>query len=487
MKISLRALLTGLWVFIVALCLALSILMAGLYRLGVEAQVKRVEAEVSGAASELAQRFGASRKNVANPLDAGSRDERGRELSLIVSLVLASHHGVEGGFWSGEGGALAYGFPTYEGGAEKTDVPSAELPRIAEIAGSALAVKAPRAARYAGESEVLVICAEPIPTAGLAAWTMSRAHVSTAASYEKLRLGFAVLLAFSLLSGVGLIRFLQRWSRKVEVLETALSRAPSDEPARLPETGQADLDRIVVSFNSLQGRLQQARSDAGRLSRELARAERTSALGRMAAGVAHEIRNPIAAMRLRAENARASGAHNHDAALEFILQEIRRLDELLERLLAIARIERIDPAVVALRPWLLDLAAVWQERAQSGAVDLEVTAPAASAFFDKNAMRRVLENLLQNALQHTPASGWIRLAGERRESECLFVVENSGEPIPAERREQVFEPFSTGRPSGTGLGLSIAREIVDAHGGQIRCVESAAGARFEVELPCPEC
>jgi signal transduction histidine kinase len=101
--------------------------------------------------------------------------------------------------------------------------------------------------------------------------------------------------------------------------------------SRLPATGERELDRIVTALNEAGRRLSDARQQADQLARKIATGERLAAIGRVAAGVAHEIRDPIAAMRLKAENAMAGAAERKSEALSFILGQIERLDALLRR------------------------------------------------------------------------------------------------------------------------------------------------------------
>ena len=484
MNISLRAPLVGLWLLIVAVCLALAFLMAGVFELGVGGEIKRAQSEVEKSRDSIRQRFASYLSGFEKAPAAFDDAERRRELNVIVDLVLNDFKGVEGGFWNERAGFVAYGFPTYEGGTAKRDAPEAEAQRIAGVCRAALENNRTREQRFDGAREVLILSAQPAEADGMAIWTMSRAHVSAAAAYQKLTVGFAALFVFALVSGGGLLWFLQRWSRRVTALEETIATAPPDELPALPQTGQKELDRIVGALNHLNNRLKQTREESEKLNKNLARAERTAALGRMAAGLAHEIRNPIAAMRLRAENALAKSDEHRAGALEFILQEIRRLDDLLQRLLTVARLDELDRKLVALRPWLAARVENIREQAAEKRAELEAHAPDATGNFDEKSMSRALDNLLLNALQHTPEGGWIKTRAEVRDDRCVIAVENSGPQIAPEKREEIFEPFTTTRDGGTGLGLSIAREIAEAHGGSLRCVESGAGARFEIELPC---
>jgi len=101
-------------------------------------------------------------------------------------------------------------------------------------------------------------------------------------------------------------------------------------------------------------------------------------------------------------------------------------------------------------------------------------------------LARALDNLLGNALRHTPKNGWVRISAERRENDCLLAVEDSGPGIPKDLRGKIFEPFVSFRSNGTGLGLALVREIVEAHGGTIVCTQGTIGARFEMRLPWRE-
>ena len=164
----------------------------------------------------------------------------------------------------------------------------------------------------------------------LVVWAMGRAHVTAAAAFQKLTAGFVVLLLLILAAEALNLWSLHRWGRQLLQIEERLGRFDSE--AKLSKTGLKELDRLIAVFNHQTESLSKAQRLSEELSLELARAERLTALGRMSAGLAHEIRNPIGAMRLQAENGLAKNvADAYQKACRGMLQNIDRPDDLLER------------------------------------------------------------------------------------------------------------------------------------------------------------
>ena len=91
--------------------------------------------------------------------------------------------------------------------------------------------------------------------------------------------------------------------------------------------------------------------------------------------------------------------------------------------------------------------------------------------------------MLANAIQHTPPNGWVKVTAKKENDQLEIAVEDSGSGVPEELREKIFEPFVSSRSNGSGLGLAIAREIIEAHGGTLLCVNGSIGARFEIRMP----
>ena len=162
----------------------------------------------------------------------------------------------------------------------------------------------------------------------------------------------------------------------------------------------------IEAFNYQIKRLSKAQRVSKDLSVELARAERLAALGRMSAGLAHEVRNPIGSMRLQAENALARNLiETYQKACGGILQNVRRLDDLLERLLAIVRLDRLSVKLTRVRPWIQDCVAAFLSGVEKAAIDVET--PDVEWWFDEQQLSRALHNLVANARQHTPADGLV--------------------------------------------------------------------------------
>jgi signal transduction histidine kinase len=245
-------------------------------------------------------------------------------------------------------------------------------------------------------------------------------------------------------------------------------------------TGERELDRLVDALNATGLRLGEAR-------RRAASSERLAAVGRLAAGVAHEIRNPIAAMRLRAENALAShDPHRRTAALQTILEQIGRLDTLLRDLLNMTQRKTPHHEPVDLRALLERIAETHSEIAaakgvalQTGAIDENAARPS----LDAGQVRQAIDNLLLNAIQNTPSGGSVTLGAHKQDGRLHLTVRDTGPGVPADIGDRLFEPFVTGRTDGTGLGLAIVRETARAHGGDASFTSGPHGATFEIELP----
>ena len=212
------------------------------------------------------------------------------------------------------------------------------------------------------------------------------------------------------------------------------------------------------------------------------RQRQLASLGEMAAVLAHELHNPLAALKGHAQllvEQLPAGSRTHDKANR-VVSEAERLEALSEDLLSFVRTTTIEPRDVNPAELLADcVAAVDDAR-----IELQAAPAPARWHLDPERMRQVLCNLLRNALEASPSSGRV-LASVRGEGrELVFSIRDFGKGIRTADLERIFEPFYTTRAQGTGLGLPIARRLVALHGGSISAENAPdGGAVFRIRLP----
>jgi signal transduction histidine kinase len=226
----------------------------------------------------------------------------------------------------------------------------------------------------------------------------------------------------------------------------------------------------------------------------VARSEKLASLGVLAAGVAHEIRNPLTAIKARLfmqQKALTPGSRERGDA-EFIGREIDRLDKIVNDFLRFAR--PVEPERKPLSPaeLLHELCELMAPKLREAGIELGVDRRIDTTInADPEQLKQVLLNLINNAadalgdggtIQMRAVAGVVTLGGRPREAVILEVQDN-GPGIPAAVQERLFDPFFTTKPSGTGLGLSIAARIVEKHGGALRFQTGTRGTTFAIVLP----
>ncbi|GAA6118905.1 HAMP domain-containing sensor histidine kinase [Acidovorax sp. FG27] len=474
------------WGFLLAACALVAAVIVVLYQTGSGAQVAASQSHATRACEDIATRY--AKSVPAAVADAPQADL----LRVLLHVVLLEVPQVEGGVWRAGSGMLAYAYPTYEGSSAKVDVPAAEEPLIVQTARESAGAGRPAVNLVRGSREVLIVAACPLAAhPGAAVWTMTRAHSGAIAAQKSLRVGIAVLALLVVASGGWLGWMLLRGLRQVRRLESAFADAQEDTVPRLERTGIRELDRIVDGFNGFGARLQDARARLKEATAQRHRDLRLTSLGRMTASVAHEIRNPIAAMRLKAENALAAPPTRHADALGAIVTQIDRLEGLVQSLLALVQPLNLQPRGVPLGDWLRERLEAARPAAGARGVRLALRGDvSAEAVFDPLHAARAIDSLLDNAVRHAADGGEVVLSAtvDAARRRCTLAVEDDGPGVPEALRPQLFEPFATGRADGNGLGLALAREVALAHGGDLHYAPrhadgSGGGARFILELP----
>lgn len=222
--------------------------------------------------------------------------------------------------------------------------------------------------------------------------------------------------------------------------------------------------------------------DMTELERE-AQNMKLAALGRLTANLAHEIRNPLAAIQQAAALLEEEPSTPTMARLTRIIDDnCKRLNALVEDVLSLNRRDRMHQESIAIAPFLRELVNQFTQAETLPQGIISLSAPEnLRVRFDRLHLTQILWNLLSNAWRYcTRKPGSIKLHAVAAEGAVLIDVFNDGKPIPPEVQQHLFEPFYTTDSRGTGLGLYIARELAQANGGTLRYVDKAGGALFRV-------
>src|SRR5262245_5117324 len=330
------------------------------------------------------------------------------------------------------------------------------------------------------EGLVIVLVRPPRPSDG---FTVPREVA------QLLSLRSTLLLIAAAVVGAMVIFYSPR--RRLRALEHAAQRlGEGDLGARAPQKGGDEIARVAAAFNRMAGELA-TRDAALRTSDTLRR--------QMMADVSHELKTPLTAMRGYIETLRMPevvlDADRRDRYFETIDRETRRLERIVKDLLDLARYEH---GGVVLQRRLFDIERLFENVAgrherdahtKGVAIRLHVDAHADQVVADPDRIEQAIENLVGNALRHTPAGGTVTLSATQADGAATVSVSDTGAGITPEHLPHVFERFykvDTARAAdstGSGLGLSITKAIVERHGGTIRVTSQPGHTTFTVALP----
>ena len=305
--------------------------------------------------------------------------------------------------------------------------------------------------------------------------------------------GLAAILA------VLLSLFLNRYvSNPIQELITTMERAERGLEARVDIKSSDDIGRLGEAFNSLLTKLERARRRVERYHYEqMKRADRLASIGEMAAGIAHEIKNPLAGIAgviqvLKKDQAVGDPKR---VVLEEVLSQVERMDKAVRNLLSFARPpepkmtlvdinELIGKLFDFLAPQFAKNSIVAERRLSPGLPWLTL---------DPDLMQQALINIALNAIQAMPEGGKFTVETkavkpkEENSGAVEIVFVDTGKGISSENLSRIFNPFFTTRQQGTGLGLSITQRIIEQHGGEISVMSaSGKGASFTILFPYPQ-
>jgi signal transduction histidine kinase len=259
-----------------------------------------------------------------------------------------------------------------------------------------------------------------------------------------------------------------------------------DELANILESYSQAAERLKESHDVLQTEVRRLHDELANKNRQLERRKRLAALGEMAAGLAHEIRNPLGGIQLYANLLRKDLSEMPDQVdiIDKIIKGVRSLDDLVTDVLALTHtvqpkfnegdlVQVVETAMEFLQPMLA-------EKESQIAFNSPVSLP---AICDTNMLQRAMMNLIRNAVEAAGQGGQVIVDLNKSKKGIELRISDSGPGIEPEVADRIFNPFFTTKDTGTGLGLSIVHRIIEAHNGTIKITKaSIGGARFTIRF-----
>jgi nitrogen fixation/metabolism regulation signal transduction histidine kinase len=297
-----------------------------------------------------------------------------------------------------------------------------------------------------------------------------------------------VVVVLMLLAAAPLVGwfFARRVTRRVALLHQAAKKVGAgDLSVRVVPRGQDELDELGRAFDGMVAELSHARS-------RLEYLQKVSAWQEVARRLAHEIKNPLTPVQLAVQELASKYPGSDDAyrrlldtSTEILREEITGLRRLLDDFSAFSKLPEVEPSSIDLNTLVAEILRLqpdWQPF-----VAVEPAAAAVPAMCDRTLFRRVIANLVENAMQAAQAVGTsprIRIRVVARGDRAVVEVADNGPGVAEADRQRIFDPYVTQREGGTGLGLAIVRKIVIDHGGDVSVSNTpGGGALFTVELP----
>jgi signal transduction histidine kinase len=442
------------------------------------------------------------------PQRAGPPHPQPDLLKQITAETLQREDGIEGGFYAARADALVgYAFPTHEGPGPEKGMPDRERPTIENLARETVAANAIKTFRFEGPHDAILFVAVPIHeqssgtrTTGTgdevtgAAWLMQRLPgIEGGQSRELLfgSIGFGIAALMTALLAVfvtteirtGVNSVLQRLGS----MESGLPAASKQMAGRPP---LEEFDRVLHGIDSLAHALQEKIEKERTLESQVRHNERLSALGQFAAGIAHELRNPLGTIRMRTQMwQRSSDPEAATLSSAVILEEIDRLDTIISRLLYFARPIQLQLQAVSLDDLCADTALTWTEKESARRVQIVCKAASHSVVeADRGRLLQVLDNLMENAVHSashsTSQPGMVTISTARENDIARIDIMDDGRGFTPAALRHAMDPFYTTKDNGTGLGLSISFEILQAHGGELLLANrEGGGAIASLRLP----
>jgi len=292
-----------------------------------------------------------------------------------------------------------------------------------------------------------------------------------------------------LVVGYGVTRGFKKSIYRLSVRVQDMAQHLDRDMGSVSLVADGDIQTLEEQMKFIVQRVEQAAKQLQQQQRELLRTEQLSQVGQLAAGVAHEIRNPLTGIKMLVEAALRPQDPRplKEEDLQIMFREVKRLEQTVQSFLDFARLPTPRIAPCDLRAVIQQAWDLVQARARDQQVELRVNVPAepVMAAVDAGQLTTVLVNLFLNALDVIGKSGSVeaRLSNYGNGTIDLSIHDN-GPGIPPAIMERIFQPFATNKPHGTGLGLYLSARILEEHGGSITAGNRPeGGASFSIKLP----
>lgn len=299
------------------------------------------------------------------------------------------------------------------------------------------------------------------------------------------RAGVLFLALASIALVVVSLRTLSRLDEGAGQLTRGLDALTRDLNARVERPRVRELAAVAEGIESMAAAVLGAQRERDALSEELTSRERLAALGRVVTGVAHEVRNPLAAIKLKVDLAAMSLRATEPAVAEdlgTVSDEVSRLDRLVNDLLVISGRRQGARSTIPLAELARSRVALLEPKLAPRGLTATVTGEAAVEG-DRDGLVRAIDNLLRNAAEASPDGGEVRVEVSAAGGVATLRVSDAGEGVPEDRAAELFEPFFTTKAEGTGLGLALSRAVAVSHGGRLRYARDGGRTVFELSLP----
>lgn len=270
----------------------------------------------------------------------------------------------------------------------------------------------------------------------------------------------------------------RRMTRPIERLQAQMARlaAGDFEPTPLPDRND-ELRDLAGSVNTLAAQLKQ-------LNLAIRRGERLAILGQLSGGIAHQMRNGITGARMAIELHERGCRGGNAEGLQVALRQLQLIEEQIQGLLTTGRQRELQPAECSLNSVVAEVERLVSPSARHRRIALQFSLQGdCQVFGAADELRQLILNLVINAIEAAARDGRVRVVMDRLDNDVRLRVFDTGSGPPAHLREQIFEPFVTGKAEGIGLGLAVAQQTVAAHHGHLRCDRVGEETCFELCLP----